>query len=130
MSKRFWSRNENGQTMVEFTLILPILCLVLFGVIQMGIVFHDYITVTDATRSGARVGAVSRQDPSRVSKINTAVKNSATNLKASNLGITVTSTWAPGADLKVTATYPYQVSLLGMVVKSGTLTSTTTERVE
>ncbi len=114
--------------MVEFTLILPVLCLVLFGVIQMGIVFHDYITVTDATRAGARVGAVSRRDPSRVSKINTAVKNSATNLKASKLGITVTSTWVSGADLKVTATYPYTVSLLGMVVKSGTLTSTTTER--
>jgi Flp pilus assembly protein TadG len=130
MSKVFRSRNENGQTMVEFTLVLPILCLVLFGVIQMGIVFHDYITVTDATRSGARVGAVSRQDPSRVSKINTAVKSSATNLESSKLGITVSSTWAPGADLNVTATYPYEVSLLGMVVKSGTLTSTTTERVE
>jgi Flp pilus assembly protein TadG len=130
MSRRFRNRNENGQTMVEFTLILPILCLLLFGVIQMGIVFHDYITVTDATRSGARVGAVSRQDPSRVSKIETAVENSATNLDASKLGITVKSTWAPGADLAVTATYDYEVSLLGMVVKSGTLTSTTTERVE
>jgi len=130
MSQRFRSRNENGQTMVEFTLILPILCLLLFGVIQMGIVFHDYITVTDATRVGARVGAVSRQDPTRVSKINTVVKGSAANLKESKLGIIVTSTWAPGADLKVTATYPYEVSLLGMVVKSGTLTSTTTERVE
>jgi hypothetical protein len=30
----------------------------------------------------------------------------------------------------VTATYPYSISLLGMVVKAGSLSSTTTERVE
>jgi len=30
----------------------------------------------------------------------------------------------------VRATYPYSISLLGMVVKSGRLSSTTTERVE
>jgi len=32
--------------------------------------------------------------------------------------------------VKVTATYPYQISLLGMVVKAGRLSSITTERVE
>jgi hypothetical protein len=30
----------------------------------------------------------------------------------------------------VSATYPYKISLLGMVVKSGRLSSTTLERVE
>jgi hypothetical protein len=30
----------------------------------------------------------------------------------------------------VTATYPYDISLLGVVVKSGTLSASTTERVE
>ena len=59
-----------------------------------------------------------------------AVRNSATDLKQSDLGVTVTSTWQPAADVKVVATYPYQISLLGMVVKSGSLSSTTTERVE
>ena len=34
------------------------------------------------------------------------------------------------ADVSVTAPYPYNISLLGMVVKSGNLSSTTTERVE
>jgi hypothetical protein len=58
------------------------------------------------------------------------VRNSAANLKQSNLNVTVTSTWQPAADVTVTATYPYKVSLLGLVVKSGNLSSTTTERVE
>ena len=33
--------------------------------------------------------------------------------------MTVTSTWQPSSDVTVTATYPYSISLLGMVVKSG-----------
>jgi hypothetical protein len=32
--------------------------------------------------------------------------------------------------VSVTATYPYSISLLGLVVKSGRLSSKTTERVE
>ena len=130
MSRKFSSRNENGQTMVEFTLVLPILCVVLFGVIQMGILFHDYITLTDATRAGARVAAVSSQDPNRVSKVSAAVKNSAQNLDQAQISPSVSSTWAHGADVTVTATYPYSVSLLGFVVRSGLLSSATTERVE
>ena len=37
---------------------------------------------------------------------------------------------ARGADVTVHTSYPYSISLLGIVVKSGRITSTTTERVE
>jgi hypothetical protein len=35
-----------------------------------------------------------------------------------------------GGDITVRATYPYEINLLGLVVKSGDLISETTERVE
>jgi len=35
-----------------------------------------------------------------------------------------------GSDVEVTAKWHYNISLLGLVVKNGWLTSTTTERVE
>src|SRR6266516_952313 len=54
------SRSEKGQTMVEFAMVLPILCVLLFGVIQFGILFNNYITLTDAVRAGARKAIVSR----------------------------------------------------------------------
>ena len=38
--------------------------------------------------------------------------------------------WEQGADVTVTATYPYSISLLGVPLKNGLLKSTTTERVE
>ena len=46
--------------MTEFALVLPILTLLLFGVIQFGLVFNNYLTMTDAVRAGARKGAVGR----------------------------------------------------------------------
>jgi len=115
--------SERGQSLTEFALALPILALLLFAVIQFGIVFNNYVTLTDATRAGRQT-----QNPQQACL--TAVQTSATDLQSSQLSTTCQSTWQPGADVKVTATYPYQISLLGMVVKAGRLSSTTTERVE
>src|SRR5919108_326728 len=124
-------KREEGQTMTEFALVLPVLALVLFAVIQFGIVFNNYVTLTDATRAGARKAAVSRQDPNHDQHVIAAVRNSASDLDSSKLSVPPpSSTWASGDDVTVTASYPYSISLLGIVVKSGRLSSTTTERVE
>jgi Flp pilus assembly protein TadG len=130
VKKRIQIRSEQGQTMTEFALVLPVLALLLFAVIQFGIVFNNYVTLTDATRAGARKAAVSRQTTNPVGNAVAAVRASAKDLNQSNLSVTVTSTWEPSEDVSVTATYPYSISLLGMVVKSGRISSKTTERVE
>ena len=130
MHSRRITRDETGQTMAEFAIVLPVLCVLLFGIIQLGIVFNNYVTLTDATRAGARKGAVGRQLPNPQGSTISAVRSSAADLNQTKLAVTVTSTWQPSADVTVNATYPYSISLLGMVVKSGRLTSTTTERVE
>ena len=122
--------SEQGQSLTEFALALPILALLLFAVIQFGIVFNNYVTLVDATRAGARRGAVGREQQNPVGAVTTEVRNSASDLRQSDLNVTVTSTWQPSSDVTVRATYPYSISLLGLVVKSGQLSSTTTERVE
>jgi Flp pilus assembly protein TadG len=122
--------SEQGQSLTEFALCLPILALLLFAVIQFGIAFNNYVTLTDATRAGARKAAVGRQLSNPAGACVTAIRTASTDLTQSNLSPSCTSTWQPGADVTVTATYPYRISLLGMVVKSGRLSSTTTERVE
>ena len=53
-----FKNNENGQTLVEFALILPILLLLVMGIIQFGIIFSAQIGITNAAREGARVAAV------------------------------------------------------------------------
>ena len=119
--------------MTEFALALPILALLLFSIIQFGITFNNYVTLTDATRAGARKAVVSRRLSDPVGATTTAVVNAAVDLKgfnSSNVSVKALGNWQPGTDVQVTATYPYSISLLGMVVKSGNLKSTTTERVE
>ena len=116
--------------MTEFAHVLPVLALILFAVIQFGIVFNNYVTLTDAARAGARKAAVSRQSSDPVGDTVAAVLSSAKDLNQSDLNISVNSDWQATDDVSVTATYPYKVSLLGMVVKSGRLSTTTTERVE
>jgi Flp pilus assembly protein TadG len=123
-------KREQGQTMTEFALVLPLLALLLFGVIQFGIVFHQYVTLTDAVRAGARQGAVGRHVSDPSAEVEDRVRTSASDLDQSKLNVTVSSPWTQGSDVTVTATYPYNISLLGVVVKSGNLSSKTTERVE
>jgi len=123
-------RNERGQAMTEFALILPVLALLLFAIIQCGIVFHNYVEITDATRAGARKAAVSRDLPDPTAAATAAVRSSANGLDSGDLNVSVTSSFDRGSDVTVTASYPYSISLLGVVVKSGWITSKTTERVE
>ena len=126
--------DEKGQTATEFALVLPVFCLLLFGIIQFGIIFRDYVTLTDAVRAGARTAAVSRLESSPVAVVEASVRNSATGIdkpcSTPGLCVTVSSTWQRGQDVTVEATYPYEINLLGFVAATGVLTSRTTERVE
>jgi len=129
--KRVDIRSDRGQTMVEFALVVPILLMVVFAIIQFGMLYNNYITLTDATRVGARKGAVSRTAPNPIAVTVAATRAAAPDLKPADFGVVATATaWAPGADITVEATYPYDINILGVVVASGTLRSKTVERVE
>jgi Flp pilus assembly protein TadG len=131
-------RRQEGQAMVEFALVLPLLLVIVLGIIHFGVVMNNYVTLTDAVRAGARQAAVSRTLPNPTQATEDRVKQSAAGLDSSKLEITVTpynpsdgtNTWVQGGDVTVEAKYPFAVKLLDWVVMSGKLKSTTTERVE
>ena len=123
-------RSERGQTAVEFALVAPLLIVLLLGVIQVGLAFNHYVTLTDAARAGARKAVVARFSSMSTADIEQAVRDAASDLDQSQLGVSVSSTWQPGSQVSVTATYPYSIDLFGVVVKSGTLATTMKERVE
>lgn len=124
--------DEAGQTAVEFALILPILAVLLIGIVEFGVVFHDYVTVTDASRVGARKAAVSRLAGDLGASAEAAAENAAESLNGNGLAVDCTSSnWStPGSDVSCTVSYPYSINLVGWVVANGTLSSTTTERLE
>jgi Flp pilus assembly pilin Flp len=129
--RRMMIRDERGQTMVEFALVVPILCIVLFGILQFGALYNDYVTLTDATRVGARKAAVSRHEAFPQNVAEAAARDSAVGLDPAKLEVFVNAAaWEHGEPVTVEATYPYEIDLLGFSVASGELSSKTTERVE
>jgi Flp pilus assembly protein TadG len=53
-------RGESGMAMVEAVIVLPILLMVLFAIIEFGIVFGRWQVLSNAAREGARRAVVYR----------------------------------------------------------------------
>lgn len=67
-------KHRQGQGLVEFALLLPILVLVVFGVLELGRAFFAFIAITNAAREGARVYTF-RPDVTTLANMRTAVDN-------------------------------------------------------
>ena len=125
-------KNERGQTMAEFALVLPILVVLVLAIAQFGVAFNNYVTLTDAARAAARKGAVSRESSNPQDDCQSAGYAAGPNLNnpGTDFVVNCSSSWSSGSDVTVTASYPYSISLLGWVVASGNLNTTMKERVE
>jgi len=136
---------ELGAAIVEFALALPGLLLIVVGTAQFGLTLNNYVTLTDAVRTGARQFAVSRGDTTpRTSAVNR-IYGSAPNLTQANLTIALSvngtecaadaacsTALTVGLPVTITASYPCSLVVSGIdFAPSGcTLMAQTTERVE
>lgn len=48
-------RNQRGAVAVEAALVTPVLCLLLFGIVEMSLLMRDAVGVTNQVRSAARI---------------------------------------------------------------------------
>ena len=78
---------EQGSTVLEMALILPILLFLLLGIIVFGMAFNNQITLTQAATAAAQVAAVSRQATAvdLCNPVNTAITQAAPSLNNSNV---------------------------------------------
>ena len=67
---KYTLKNSRGQSLVEFALALPILLLIVIGIIQFGIVWYSQVTITSASREGARMASVGDNDDIIKSRVN------------------------------------------------------------
>jgi len=127
--KRLQRRSEKGQSLAEFVLVLPIFLILVFAIIDFGLGFHAWLTVTNSAREGARLGAVRAPasgacdyDPStKADNIRCRVYETASSLDQSKL--TVSSTGAqgtPGDSVVVKVDYDYDLitpldNMLGLI---------------
>ena len=57
-SRNILRRGIRGQSLVEFSLLVPVMMILVFGIIDFGMGLRSYISLTNATREGARFAAV------------------------------------------------------------------------
>ncbi len=67
MKKIFFSKEikkENGQSVVEFALVIPVLIFFMLGILEFGWLFNANIILTSAAREGVRAAVVSEDNRS------------------------------------------------------------------
>ncbi len=117
--------DHRGSSAVEFALILPLLTLLLFGIIEFGILLYNKQVITNASREGARAGiawASPRPTPSDIkSVVDGYSKSHLLTFASSDPG---PSTAVPngtcsgfGQSLDVTVTYQYQFLVFSSVLR-------------
>jgi Flp pilus assembly protein TadG len=134
MSKRL-IKDRKGTSTVEFAIVLPVLLLILFGIVEMALVFYDKAMITNASREGARAGIVFRADantgiysPMTETQISTVVNNYLADNLVTFSNATATTgvdpdqcpplTATPPRQITVTITYPYTFLVLPNFIAS------------
>jgi Flp pilus assembly protein TadG len=102
--------DERGVAAAEFALLLPVLLLILFGIIEFGMIMYGREVVTNAAREGARAGIVQgppkRTEGEIINIAETYLSN--TGINSSNVTFTVTGEGLVSPNnLIVQATYAY-----------------------
>jgi Flp pilus assembly protein TadG len=115
--------------------------LIVVGIVKLGIVFNNYLTLNDAVRAGARQLAIGRGQASDVcAQAISRVRLSASNLDPLKLQVdqpTVSAgacspgtSMVIGSDGTVHATYPCDIKIAPFISIPLTCSASTTERVE
>lgn len=101
-------RDERGQSMVEFALVLPVILLILFAITEFGLVFEAQLTLSHLARAGARLATVGATDAEIIDSIRSGAVG--LDLDALEIGISPTDAARPsGATVTVTLRYTFSV---------------------
>lgn len=105
---RRFRQKEEGQALVEFALVLPILLTLLLGILVFGQIYFSYLIIQNASRDGARYGSVLASD----SEIYQAIAERTGFLDQSNMVISVSpvsNLRVRGNELKVVIDYSINI---------------------
>jgi len=114
-------RNEKGQSLVEFAILLPLLLLLMMGILEFSLMLNSYLTINNSAREGARLGIVAGSNI----EIKELILNISPNLDSKKLIVNITpleGSRQSGGTITVEVIYNYQViipiisNILGNVV--------------
>jgi Flp pilus assembly protein TadG len=99
---------QDGQALAEIALLLPMVCLLLFGITEFGRAYQAYLALGHATREGARIGSLGGSN----SEIDATIRNSASGLNTASISVSITpdeSSRLTGTVITVRVDYPFVI---------------------
>jgi len=103
-------KNQKGQSLVEFAIILPIILILLMGIVEFGMMLNSYLTIQNVAREGARFGIVGGTDV----EIRTLIRDISPQLIPADLTVNITPAEGSrnsGNTLTVSITYNYHMTV-------------------
>lgn len=97
------SGRDDGQDLLEYALVLPLLLLLLLGIMEFGIVIFAYDSLANAAREGARYGII---HPGDSAGIEAAARASTAGLNPAALQFTITRS---GPTIRVGVAYAHNL---------------------
>jgi len=123
-------RTCRGQSLVEFTLVLPMFLLLLIGIAEFGRAWMTRNIMTGASREAVRVAAVQGNSASALSRANGILASAG----ISGAAVNIADDGTPFGTCSVTVTYNFPVTIAGFLPGLGgtnfPLTASTTMRKE
>ncbi len=111
MSKWRAIKVEKGQDLIEYALSLPLFLLLIFGIVEAGILIFSYNTLANAAREGARAGVL---------PVTSGCNNDCRKAEAKDAAERLTTGLNPAA-LDVTVTRPVAGTIIVQVSYTATL---------
>jgi Flp pilus assembly protein TadG len=85
-------KDRTGSALVEFAIVLPVLLFLILGLAQFGMIFYNYILVTNAAATGARQLSISRLDTTVYADTVSAINSATTSLSGLTITMSVNGT--------------------------------------
>ncbi len=132
------ARGVRGQSSVELALVLPLLVLVIFACLKIGMAFFAYEQVASAANAAARAAAVNHgADPTAAARTAAKSISPTVGLTDSEIAVSYVSTatpagaaWSYPGTVTVTITHPLTFDFLGQLPQVFNLKATSTKRLE
>lgn len=99
-------KEDKGQSMVEFAMILPVLLLIIIGIIEFGFMFSGYLALSNASREAVRTVSLGETDMVAIQR----AKDVAITLNPTKMNVSISPSAAlrdRGDSVRVTIVYDY-----------------------
>ena len=125
-------KNENGQSLVEAALVIPLFIMILCGILDFGWIFSNQLMINNCSREGARYAIVRSNESDMTSQVVSHVRAVSSIGDPNDVSVSVSTTADGDINVTVGRNLPVLTPIAGIFAQGQVipLTSSTTMSVD